>query len=182
MSDSLDPKELKVLSDILALVLEDQAGQSEAALSALRSRAQRNKITGGALKNLFTAIAPNPPKRTSTASPRPRATTRSAAAAGDVQLERQRVRELSENLNKLDMELRNVRASNASLKAELFLTQQARAETQSLLVAAQSATHTRFGLIGVVLLVGCIAGVAGGELFHSLRPVPHHVPNAVYLH
>ncbi|AQS85954.1 MAG: hypothetical protein ABF876_12095 [Acetobacter aceti] len=180
MSDSFDPKELKVLSDILALVLEDQAGQSEAALSALRARAQRNKITGGALKNLFTAIAPNPPKRTGAAAPRPRASR--SAAAGDVQLERQRVRELSENLNRLDMELRNVRASNASLKAELFLTQQARAETQSLLVAAQSATHTRFGLIGVVLLVGCIAGVAGGELFHSLKPAPHHVPNAVYLH
>ncbi|MCE0744934.1 hypothetical protein LWC05_13710 [Acetobacter sicerae] len=180
MSDSFDPKELKVLSDILALVLEEQTGQSEAALSALRARAQRNKITGGALKNLFTAIAPNPPKRASTASPRPRASR--SAAAGDVQLERQRVRELSENLNRLDMELRNVRASNASLKAELFLTQQARAETQSLLVAAQSATHTRFGLIGMVLLVGCIAGVAGGELFHSLKPAPHHVPNAVYLH
>ncbi|MFT8897314.1 MAG: hypothetical protein ABF968_10185 [Acetobacter sp.] len=180
MSDSLDPKELKVLSDILALVLEEQTGQSEAALSALRARAQRNKITGGALKNLFTAIAPNPPKRASTAPPRPRATR--SASAGDVQLERQRVRELSENLNKLDMELRNVRATNASLKAELFLTQQARAETQSLLVAAQSATHTRFGLIGMVLLVGCIAGVAGGELFHSLKPAAHHVPNAVYLH
>ncbi|WP_279379564.1 hypothetical protein [Asaia prunellae] len=41
MSGSFDPKELKVLSDILALVLEEQEGQSVAALNALRSRAKK---------------------------------------------------------------------------------------------------------------------------------------------
>ncbi|WP_408734744.1 hypothetical protein [Novacetimonas hansenii] len=61
MSDSLDPKELKILSDILALVLEDNPGQSENALAAIRTRARKNQMTGGALKNLFAAIAPNPP-------------------------------------------------------------------------------------------------------------------------
>ena len=179
MSDTFDSKELKILSDILALVLEDQPGQSETALAAIRSRAQRNQVTGGALKNLFTAIAPNPPKRASGTTSRART---SKTASADIQLERQRVRDLSENLNKLDMELRSVRAANASLKAELYLTQQARAETQSRLMAAQAAPHTRFGLIGVVFLIGCIAGVAGDELFHSLKPQPHHAPNALYLH
>ncbi|NHN89711.1 hypothetical protein [Acetobacter conturbans] len=179
MSDTFDPKELKVLSDILALVLEDQPGQSETALAAIRARALRNKVTGGALKNLFTSIAPNPPKRAATTGTRART---SKTPSADIQIERQRVRDLSENLNRLDMELRSVRASNASLKAELFLTQQARAETQSRLVAAQSSSHPRFGLIGIAFIVGCIAGVAGTELFHSLMPTPHHVPNAVYLH
>lgn len=178
MSDGFDPKELKILSDILALVLEDQPGQSETALATIRARAQRNQVTGGALKNLFTAIAPNPPKRAAS-TPRPRATK---AAAADIQLERQRVRDLADNLNRLDIELRNARAANASLKAELFLTQQARAETQSQLVAAQSTQHTRFGLIGIIFLIGCIAGVAGDEVFHTLMPPKQHVSNAIYLH
>ncbi|NHN83568.1 hypothetical protein GOB93_02795 [Acetobacter musti] len=178
MSETFDPKELKVLSDILALVLEDQPGQSATALEAIRSRARRNNITGGALKNLFTAIAPNPPKRAAS-STRSRA---SKTASGDVQQERARVRELTESVTRLDMELRTARANNAQLKAELFLTQQARAETQSQLVAVQSTSHTRFGLVGLAVIVGCIAGVAGTELFHSLRPAPVHTPNAVYLH
>lgn len=181
MTEKLDPKELKVLSDILALVLEDQAGQSAAALEALRTRARRNGMTGGALKNLFTAIAPNPPKR-APASPRPRASRASAGATADVQQERLRVRELTESITRLDMELRTARASNAALKAELFLTQQARAETQSQLSAIKSSAQTRLGVVGLAFLVGCIAGVAGGELFHTLRPPPVHTSNAIYLH
>ncbi|GBQ21385.1 hypothetical protein AA0472_0433 [Acetobacter estunensis NRIC 0472] len=179
MSDTLDPKELKILSDILALVLEDQPGQSETALTALRARAQRNKVTGGALKNLFTAIAPNPPKsRASSSSTRSRT---SRASSADVQQERQRVRELTEGMTRLDLELRNVRAANAALKAELFLTQQARAETQSNLIAAQAASTPRYSLIGLAFVVGCIAGVAGTELFHSLLPAPPAPSNAHYL-
>ncbi|GBR01230.1 hypothetical protein [Acetobacter oeni] len=179
MSETFDPKELKVLSDILALVLEDQPGQSATALETIRSRARRNGMTGGALKNLFIAIAPDPPKRAAS-STRSRSTKSSASA--DVQQERMRVRELTESVTKLDLELRSARANNAQLKTELFLTQQARAETQSQLSAVQATSHTRFGLVGLAVLVGCVAGVAGTELFHSLRPAPHHTPNSVYLH
>ena len=53
MSDRPDPKEIKLLADILALVLEDQAGQSSSALDAIRRRAAANRVTGGAIKNLF---------------------------------------------------------------------------------------------------------------------------------
>jgi hypothetical protein len=62
----IDPKELKILSDILALVLEDNPGQSDTALQALRNRARKNSTTGGALKNLFQTIAVNPSKAKST--------------------------------------------------------------------------------------------------------------------
>lgn len=74
MSD-IDPKELKILSDILALVLEDQPGQSATALEALRNRAKRNATTGGALKNLFQTIAEDPEKQ------RPPAPAKHAPAA-----------------------------------------------------------------------------------------------------
>lgn len=53
MSDDSAEREKKLLADILGLVLEDQPGQAEAALAALRRRARAEGITGGALKNLF---------------------------------------------------------------------------------------------------------------------------------
>jgi hypothetical protein len=53
VSGGLDPRELKILADILALVVDNQAGQSEAALEQLRRRARSNSITGGALKGLL---------------------------------------------------------------------------------------------------------------------------------
>ncbi len=49
----IDAAELRLLSNIIALVLDEQAGQSAAALEALRRRAAGNRVTGGALKNLF---------------------------------------------------------------------------------------------------------------------------------
>lgn len=57
---ALDPREVKVLADILALVLEDQPGSSAVALETLRRKAQQNRVTGGALKNLFQSIAAKP--------------------------------------------------------------------------------------------------------------------------
>ena len=56
MSDSLDPKEAKTLSDILALVLDEQA-VSESALRKLRERAAADRISAGALKNIFVRLA-----------------------------------------------------------------------------------------------------------------------------
>jgi hypothetical protein len=56
MQDQPDSKEIKLLSDILALVLEEQVGQSASALEAIRRRAQADRVTGGALKNLFVRI------------------------------------------------------------------------------------------------------------------------------
>lgn len=59
-SDGLDPREIKVLADILALVLQDQPAQSAVALDTLRRKARQNRVTAGALKNMFQAIAPRP--------------------------------------------------------------------------------------------------------------------------
>ncbi|MGO3518476.1 MAG: hypothetical protein ACTINM_08320, partial [Acetobacter cibinongensis] len=91
---SFDPKELKILSDILALVLEEQSGQSASALEALKNRAQKDKITGGALKNLFQAIAVDPPKRTTRSSSRPSPTPDEY---------RTQLRQMAESIQRLDI-------------------------------------------------------------------------------
>ncbi|WP_323990463.1 hypothetical protein [Nguyenibacter sp. L1] len=165
MSDKLDPKELKILSDILALVLEDQPGQSANALEAIRNRARRNGTTGGALKNLFTAIAPNPPAR---AQPRPRAPR--AAGAQEMQAARARISQLTESLNKLDLDLRSARARNEELRSQLYLTQQARAESQAALSMMQARPAApRRAAVALAFAIGALAGIAGTEMLHVLN-------------
>ncbi|MBB2200274.1 hypothetical protein [Gluconacetobacter tumulisoli] len=170
MSNAFDPKELKILSDILALVLEDQPGQSANALEAIRNRARRNAMTGGALKNLFTAIAPNPPTR---APARPRAARAgTGAGAAEMQAARAHIAQLTESLNKLDLDLRNARARNEELRSQLYLTQQARAETQAALslMKARPAARRRPVIaltFTVALTVGALAGIAGTSLYHA---------------
>ncbi|MBV1834697.1 hypothetical protein [Novacetimonas pomaceti] len=177
MSDSLDPKELKILSDILALVLEDHAGQSENALAAIRARARKNQVTGGALKNLFQAIAPNPPKRPAPKPRAPRGGRTSAAAAREIQDSHARISELTDSIRKLDLALRDSRASNDALRFELYQTQQARAETQAALSQIQahpvaSARTGRRSTLMLALTIGTLAGIAMTELFHTLDSSP----------
>jgi TonB family protein len=62
MSESLGPKETKILADILALTLDEQPGQALAALQQLQQRARRDGVTGGALKNMFSRIASELPR------------------------------------------------------------------------------------------------------------------------
>lgn len=52
-----DQKDIRLLADILALVLDEEQGQASAALEALRQRARKRKVSGGTLKNLFTKLA-----------------------------------------------------------------------------------------------------------------------------
>ncbi|QHI95838.1 hypothetical protein GT348_05890 [Aristophania vespae] len=56
-SHPLDQKELRLLADILALVLDDEAGQAQAALDRLRHRARQQEISGGSFKNLIISLA-----------------------------------------------------------------------------------------------------------------------------
>ena len=166
MRDQIDPKELKTLSDILALVLEDQPGQAANALEAVRSRARRDGITGGALKNLFVAIAPNPPQVQvppgAAAKPgtRPRAPRAGSAAATEMQAARTRISQLTADINKLDLDLRSATARIEALRSELHLTRQARAEAQQELSASQVLVPKRTMLV-LSALCGLLIGVAG---------------------
>ncbi len=162
MSQQIDPKELKTLSDILALVLEDQAGEAATALEAVRARARRNAVTGGALKNLFVALAPNPPAAASRAAgaPRARAPRAGSAAATEIQAARTRISQLTADVNKLDLDLRGASARIEALRSELHLTRQARAEAQQALMATQALAPRRIVLV-LTALCGLLIGVAG---------------------
>jgi hypothetical protein len=72
MKDGLDAREVKVLGDLLALVLEDQPGSAETALAAIRRRAQQEGVSGGAIKNLFLRLASRRAKRKRRSQPGPR--------------------------------------------------------------------------------------------------------------
>ena len=172
MSPTIDPKELKTLSDILALVLEDQPGQSASALEAIRARARKNAVTGGALKNLFVAIAPNPPAQ---AAPAPRATrTRTPKAAtgspAEMQAARTRISQLTADLNRLDLELREAVSRNESMRSELNLTRRARAEAQQAAMQAQAESRPRTMLLVLSLLCGVLVGIAGSAVVRDMMP------------
>ncbi len=170
----IDPKELKTLSDILALVLEDQPGQSANALEAIRARARRNAITGGALKNLFVAIAPNPPAPNPSAS-RPAAARARTARTGapELQAARTRISQLTADLNKLDLDLRGATARNEALRSELHLTRQARAEAQQALLRVSADSRPKRILMTLCLICGVLLGIAGTSVINAVSPSPH---------
>ena len=160
MQSSIDPKELKTLSDILALVLEDQAGQSASALEALRARARRNAITGGALKNLFVSIAndPPPPKVRAKEAPARAPRGKAASAAAEVQAAHVRIAQLAADVRDLDLQLRTANASAATLQAELDATRQAYAHAQAALRRVEGSRSEQRGKTAL------LCGMAGGGI------------------
>ena len=170
----IDPKELKILSDILALVLEDHPGQSDTALQALRNRARKNSTTGGALKNLFQTIAVNPAKaRTATRQTSTRASASRSKATDMPDQYRVQLREMADSITRLDRNLRVAHSQNETLKSELYLTQKSRAELQTHLATLQASRHQKKPVtIAVSLIVGLLVGVAGSQAVHALWPTP----------
>jgi hypothetical protein len=166
MSQGFDPKELKTLSDILALVLEDQPGQSATALEAIRARARRNAVTGGALKNLFVAIAPNPPRAAAASRPR----TAKAAGTPELQAARVRVSQLTADVGRLDLDLRGATARIEALRSELNLTRQARAEAQQALLRVTTDSRPRKIVMALCLICGVLLGIAGASMVNAVMP------------
>ena len=170
MTQALDPKELKTLSDILALVLEDQPGQSASALEAIRQRARRNAVTGGALKNLFVAIAPNPPAPRTPARPRASRAAAGTAGAPELAAARTRISQLTADINKLDLDLRHATARIESMRAELTLTRQARAEAQQSLSQISRDSRPRTILMVLCVFCGVLIGIAGASVYEAVTP------------
>ncbi|MBR2124459.1 MAG: hypothetical protein IJ934_04720 [Acetobacter sp.] len=176
---TIDPKEIKILSDILALVLEEHPGQSSTALETLRRRAKRNNTTGGAIKNLFQVLATNPSKarEASSASSRSRNSTRAKQqAASDTDTYRTQLQEMRESISRLDYKLKTVIAQNASLEHELDLTRQSRAELQSRIAGAELALSRKKRLIMTfVFLSGCVTGIVVIACALFIFPMMGHV-------
>lgn len=175
MNNQIDPKELKILSDILALVLEEETGQSTNALEAIKKRAKKNTITGGALKNLFQSIANNPPK-----TERPTRSKKTSTSSADLIKARSQISELTQDINHLDSVIRNLRRQNESLRSELLLTQKSRAEIQTALYTAEAKSPFRMILIVISLICGLFCGIAGTVLVHTLYSSPTS-NNTIYL-
>lgn len=176
MNQKLDPKELKVLADILALVLEDQPGQSANALEAIKKRAQKNGTTGGALKNLFTNIANNPPTKSKTSS----AQSKKNNASEDLLKARSQISTLTHSINQLDTSIRTLRRENESLRSELLLTQRSRAEMQVALATTSDKFPFKTVIIVVSLLCGLFCGIAGTLVVNSAMYQPHQPDNTSY--
>ena len=60
MPPPIDPRVAKLLGDLLALTLSENLAQAEAAIGAIRRRAARDSITGGALKQLVDQLLAQP--------------------------------------------------------------------------------------------------------------------------
>lgn len=176
MNEKLDPKELKILADILALVLEDESGQSANALEAIKKRAKKNTVTGGALKNLFYSVANNPPKKESSSS----RSRKSNNSSEDLIKARSQIAILTQDINRLDMLVRNLRMQNESLRSELLLTQQSRAEMQSLLYTTQANAPFRKILVILSFFCGLFIGIASTVTIHSFSS-PSPPNNTIYL-
>ncbi|GAN67979.1 hypothetical protein [Acetobacter orleanensis] len=178
----MDQREIKILSDILALVLEEQSGQSETALEAIKSRARRDGITGGALKNLFQSLAPHVDAQN---------TPRTAADIAEIRTLENTVHTLriqlhdrGEILNRMEHNLRIVRGNNENLKSQLHVAQTAYAEANHKLgMKMMDSSYPRLMIISVAVIAGLLAGIAGTQLFHLFYAAFHPVTdNARYLY
>ncbi|HTR18344.1 MAG TPA: hypothetical protein VMI52_15125 [Acetobacteraceae bacterium] len=168
----MDEKAVKALADMLALVVDDNEHISQSALLKVRQRARQDGVTGGALKNLVSALA------TRSASPRPpeprpaaeRSPLYGALCAMQAQngrlLETQAAlraenRQLRFSLSLADLRLRELRREYARL-------------------AQQAATAARGGpwRFGPLVWGPALGLLAGALLFHLLVPLAQQPESA----
>nr|WP_294916425.1 hypothetical protein [uncultured Neokomagataea sp.] len=153
-SPQLDPRETKILSDILALVLDEQSGTSENALNALKLRAARSSITGGALKNLFTHLI---------------------HTNGD----QHQITQLTQRLQKADESVYRAARQIESLRTALHNAQQEHAHLRHALSDKSSPFAWPKTTLIVTALFGLLLGIAGAEIIHTLTATPIH-PRPLY--
>ena len=145
-----DPKDIKILSDILALVLAEPSGSAQNALEALRLRAKRNNLSGGALKNLFASLAAD--------------TGRQNAADREKQF-RQRISELERELRQTQGHLRFAQGalSHTQMESRALMTE----------IATQRAQRPwRYITIAFGISAGLLLGIATSQFYHSLTDRP----------
>ncbi|WP_157070836.1 hypothetical protein [Neokomagataea thailandica] len=150
-SPQLDPREIKTLSDILALVLDEQPGTSANALHALKLRAARNQTTGGALKNLFNHLIHSSTDQTHT---------------------RRRITHLTQRLQKADENARRAEQHIQALRTALHSTKQEHAHLRHALSNKSTSFSWSKTLFIVTLLSGVLLGIAGAEIVHTFTEAP----------
>jgi len=148
MPDTTEAHEVKLLSDILALVLAEEAGQADAALQALRRRARQSRISGGAIKDVFLRVSRD-------ARPDP------ADLPEDVRdwaTARLLIADLRRNLRSQGRDLAAERDNARALEASLYETRRRFTEVQEENVRALASRRIwagsafAFGALGVALV------------------------------
>ncbi|MBR0559069.1 hypothetical protein [Neokomagataea anthophila] len=157
-SPQLDPRETKILSDILALVLDEQSGTSENALNALKQRATRSNITGGALKNLFTHLI---------------------HTVGDPPHTQRHITQLTQRLQKADENMYRTARQNEALRTALHNAKQENTHLRHALSDKSSPFAWPKTTLIVTALFGLLLGIAGAEIIHTLTATPIH-PRPLY--
>jgi hypothetical protein len=167
---TIDQKEAKALADILALVVDENANVAEAALAKLRQRAKRDKVTGGALKNIFNAVAggqglpPRPPPR------RPAARTATGNAERDLDSAREMIGELTVKTMQLAHELSAARAHAAELTANMVAVRSAQAE--ALLALKRQGNNRLWAWMGGAATGGVLAALLATVAVQSFPGAP----------
>jgi len=159
MARAPDPREIKILSDILALVLDEQPGHAATALERIRQMARRDGVTGGALKNLFmTRIGTAQQKNTP-----------------------DREQGLRERISTLERRLRQSEADTRTAQSRLGRCQMDVGLLQVEMATVQTQKPWRYLAIIFAAGAGLLVGIAATELYHSLTVTRAPIDRASYL-
>ena len=159
MTRAPDPKEIKILSDILALVLDEQPGHAATALERVRQMARRDGVTGGALKNLFT--------------------TRIGTISGNNETEREK--RLREQISRLERRLGQSESDTRTAQARLGRCQTDLGLIQLELATLRMQRPWRYIAIVFAAGAGLLVGIAGTQFYHSLSVTRAPIDRASYL-
>lgn len=157
-SQSHDQREIRLLADILALVLDDEQGQAEAALERIRQRAKQLPLTGGSLKNLFNILAETCQitdyESKDSAEPAAQTTEENSGTT-------KQIRNLEVCLENLSLEHRKLQSWFSALQHENELLRHNHAQTRFLKPLHRAA-------IAAALIAGLLIGIALAETFHAI--------------
>jgi TonB family protein len=172
MNEKLDPKEAKILADILALTLDEQPGASMTALQKIQQRARQDGITGGALKNIFTRVASDMPRGGSGES--------AGSAFNSTQL-RSTIAAQGASISLLEQRV-------ALLQARLSQAEASRRQERSDMAGVARRLAIKTALVGLLIGVGLTALVAyylpatqsgfGGQAAGATVATAHAAPTA----
>lgn len=159
MARAPDPREIKILSDILALVLDEQPGHAATALERIRQMARRDGVTGGALKNLFN--------------------TRIGTISGKDETEREK--RLREQISGLERRLGQSESDTRTAQTRLGRCQTDLGLIQLELATLRMQRPWRYIAIVFAAGAGLLVGIAGTQFYHSLSVTRAPIDRASYL-
>ncbi|MQR97945.1 hypothetical protein [Gluconobacter aidae] len=159
MARAPDPREIKILSDILALVLDEQPGHAATALERIRQMARRDGVTGGALKNLFA--------------------TRIGTLSGKDETDREK--RLREHISGLERRLGQSESDTRTAQMRLGRCQTDLGLIQLELATLRMQRPWRYIAIVFAAGAGLLVGIAGTQFYHSLSVTRAPIDRASYL-